>query len=247
MQKRIQILVVDDNPEICNDIINFLNKFDDINICATANDGLMAIDKIFEFKPDVLILDIIMPLADGIYVLKKIKADYKKPIQIIMISNNGNDVVIRRTLSLGADHFMIKPIIMQSLLDCIRFLHQNSCVKFTNFELRNDDLISIIKTKIVEIGIPTNHLGYYYLIEALTVIVSSSSHILISEVYEEVAQRQNTNFKCVESAIRNAATHAFKNCNENYRKIFFKNNSITKPTNSRFVSLLAEEIKLDLY
>lgn len=247
MAKIIKILIADDNPEIRNALVNFLEKFSDVTVCATASDGMMAINKIFEFCPDVVILDVVMPMTDGIYVLKKIKTDYKKPIHFIMVSNNGCDAVLKKAYSLGAEYYMVKPIRLQSLLDWIRYLYKNNSCGLTDFEMESNDLNSIIKRKLVEIGVPTNYLGYHYLIEALTVRVTSNSHVLISEVYEEVARRHHTESNCVESAIRNVLTHTFENRNKNYEKLFLKDNSEKKTTNSKFISLLAEEIKLNFY
>ena len=80
----------------------------------------------------------------------------------------------------------------------------------------------------------------------LKILLCSNAVFTYSEIYEKVAQNQNTTLKCVESAIRNASTYAFKNCNDNYKSLFFKDNEIAKPTNAKFLSILAEEIKVNL-
>lgn len=243
-KNRINILIADDNLEICDMLANFLGGFNDIAVCGIANNGLEAIEKIFKFCPDVVILDMIMPMADGIYVLQEVKKKFKEKIKVIIFSSNGNDIVVRRALDLGASHYLVKPLPVQCILDWIRYLYKNKTSKSFNFQKNIPNIDSIIKKKVLEIGVPTNHLGYFYMIEALKLVLESKSVYLYSEIYEKIAQCQNTTLKCVESAIRNAATHAFKNCNDNYKNLFFKDKEAIKPTNAKFLSILAEEIRI---
>ncbi|MBR1779226.1 MAG: response regulator [Clostridia bacterium] len=245
-QSKIKVLIVDDNSEVCDILSNFLKKFADINVCDTANDGASAVDKIFYLCPDIVILDIIMPVADGIYVLQKTQQDYRKPIHFIVLSAISNDLIINRVLNLGATYYMVKPAKKQSLLDWIRFLYENGSDENFLFEKENTVLDSIIKKKLMELGIPLNQLGYQYIIEALKFMVTAQSHFLTSEIYEIVAQKKDTSVNCVESAIRNTTIHAHKKCNDSYKELFTKNNEIIKPTNSQFLSTLSESIKLNL-
>lgn len=246
LKNRIKILIADDNLEICDSLAEFFKGFNDIVVCGIAKNGLEAVEKIFKFCPDVVILDMMMPMGDGIYVLSEINEKYKENIQIIIYTSNWNDIVIRRAINLGASHALIKPTPMQCILDWVRYFYENKKDKTLSLKANRLNIDLMIKRKIMEVGVPTNHLGYYYMVEALKIILKSNSICFYSEIYEKVAQSQNTTFKCVESAIRNAATYAFKNCNDDYKTLFLKDNETGKPTNAKFLSTLAEEIKVNV-
>ena len=72
MKKAIKILVADDNLDFVSTLVTYLNTQEDMEVIATAKDGLDAYDKILEVKPDIAILDVIMPHLDGIGVLEKL-------------------------------------------------------------------------------------------------------------------------------------------------------------------------------
>ena len=76
-----------------------------------AEDGEVAIQKIKEEKPDMILLDILMPKKDGMEVLEDMsKDDDMKNIPVIVISNSGQPVEIERARSLGAKDFLVKAI-----------------------------------------------------------------------------------------------------------------------------------------
>jgi two-component system alkaline phosphatase synthesis response regulator PhoP len=74
-----------------------------------AKDGEEAIEKIEKKKPNLILLDILMPKKDGFYVLKEIKKNAEwKLIPVIVLSNLGEDTSIKRALEMGADDYFVK-------------------------------------------------------------------------------------------------------------------------------------------
>ena len=74
-----------------------------------AEDGSEAIEKIRKKKPDLILLDILMPKKDGFYVLGEIKNNPEwKLIPVIVLSNLGEDITIKRALEMGADDYFVK-------------------------------------------------------------------------------------------------------------------------------------------
>lgn len=100
-----KILVVDDEPDFLEVITTRLEAYDyDVT---TASNGDEALDKIKNNKPDVILLDILMPGSDGLDVLKKIrKIDNKIPIY--MITAFSTDERFRMANKLGASGFIVK-------------------------------------------------------------------------------------------------------------------------------------------
>jgi CheY-like chemotaxis protein len=75
----------------------------------TAGDGDEGIAKSKSEKPDVILLDIMMPKTDGIAALSKIKADdATKPIPVIMLTNFGQENLVQQAFSLGAVDYLLK-------------------------------------------------------------------------------------------------------------------------------------------
>lgn len=108
MEKK-KILVVEDDNVLRDVLLQKLmkNGYDAMG----AEDGLVAMGKITEYKPDVILLDILMPKKDGLEVLEEIHADEEmKKIPVIIISNSGQPVEIERARELGARAFLIKAV-----------------------------------------------------------------------------------------------------------------------------------------
>ncbi len=74
-----------------------------------AKDGEEAVEKIGKKKPDLILLDILMPKKDGFYVLGETKKNPEwKLIPVIVLSNLGEDTLIKRALGMGADDYFVK-------------------------------------------------------------------------------------------------------------------------------------------
>ena len=86
MSEKIKVLVSDDNQDFAKTLVTYLSKDEDLEIVGVARDGQEAYDKIVESKPDIALLDIIMPHLDGLGVLEKLNSNNleKKPMCIIL-------------------------------------------------------------------------------------------------------------------------------------------------------------------
>ena len=101
----ISVLIADDNIEFGNLTHEYMKQQKDIKVVGIAHDGLQAVEMIKVFKPDVVILDIIMPNLDGIGVLERVaKMQLKSKPIIIILSALNQDGIIQKTISLGADY-----------------------------------------------------------------------------------------------------------------------------------------------
>lgn len=106
------ILVVDDEKPIA-DILQFnLQKEGYKVVCAY--DGQMAVDKVEEVKPDLILLDIMLPLKDGMEVCREVRKKYDMPIIMLTAKDSEIDKVLG--LELGADDYVTKPFSTRELL-----------------------------------------------------------------------------------------------------------------------------------
>lgn len=108
------VLIVDDNPSNIDILINLLDSFCSISV---AVDGENAIEVIKKNKPDLILLDILMPKMNGYEVCRILKSDFQtEDIPIIFLSAKGDPESIRKGFSLGAVDFIIKPFTPEEVL-----------------------------------------------------------------------------------------------------------------------------------
>ncbi|MCL5270726.1 MAG: response regulator [bacterium] len=103
-----KILLADDEEDV-KTILKLFLETKGYEVC-TAFDGLDAIDQVRKEKPDVILLDIMMPIIDGFEVCKKLKADpATAKIPIIMLSAASHSESVQRGLDVGAVDYLVKP------------------------------------------------------------------------------------------------------------------------------------------
>ena len=112
------VLAVDDVPLNLLLVQKMLAKFN--FTLRTAANGQQALDAVAERKPDLILLDLMMPGIDGFEVIRRLRADPETAdIQIVILSalNSNEDVI--KGFNVGANDFIMKPIIMEKLLSCV--------------------------------------------------------------------------------------------------------------------------------
>ena len=115
---RYNVLAVDDIPLNLLLVQKMLGRFN--FTLRTASGGQQALDAVAQQKPDLILLDLMMPRVDGFEVLRRLRADPEtEHIRIVILSalNSNEDIV--RAFQLGANDFITKPIIMEKLLTCV--------------------------------------------------------------------------------------------------------------------------------
>ena len=112
VEGKFSVLIVDDEQEIVDIMKVFLQRQGGYEITSAA-DGISALIEVGRAKPDLLILDIMIPGVDGIEVCRRIKADSNNRTVIIAVSGSAEHE--KRILQAGADAFMTKPIDLEKL------------------------------------------------------------------------------------------------------------------------------------
>ena len=112
------VLAVDDIPLNLLLVQKMLSRFN--FKLRTAANGQLALDAVTQQKPDLILLDLMMPGIDGFEVIKRLREDPETAdIQIVILSalNSNEDVI--KGFNVGANDFIMKPIIMEKLLSCV--------------------------------------------------------------------------------------------------------------------------------
>ncbi|MDI6618132.1 MAG: sporulation transcription factor Spo0A [Clostridiales bacterium] len=260
-EKKIKVLIADDNKEFCSILSEYLSKQNDMEVVGIAKDGLEALKLISDQNPDVLVLDIIMPHLDGLGVLERINSlDLNNVPKIIVLSAVGQDKITQRAINLGADYYVVKPFELDVFVSRIRQMFNSSMgmqeirkhmvdseQQTSNFF--NNNLESEITNIIHEIGVPAHIKGYLYLREAIFMVVNDVELLsaVTKELYPSIAKKFNTTASRVERAIRHAIEVAWSRGQiETINKIFGYtiHNGKGKPTNSEFIAMVADKLRL---
>lgn len=255
MGEKKKILLADDNKEFCDLLEEFFSTQEDLEVVGKAHNGLEVLEKIQELNPDVVVLDIIMPNLDGLGVIEKLANFDRKP-KIIVLSAVGQDKITQKALNLGADYYVVKPFDLKILAERIRELDGKTAlqksVKSTNPQTskRRDNLEMEITNIIHEIGIPAHIKGYFYLREAIAMVVNDVELLgaVTKVLYPTIAKKYNTTPSRVERAIRHAIEVAWnRGCVETINNLFgyTVQKDKGKPTNSEFIAMISDKIRME--
>lgn len=258
-----RILLIDDSKELLAVIKEGLESFGGVSVIGEATNGKDGLKKIQELRPDLIVLDIIMPYIDGLTLLERLSGSDNLP-KVILLSSISNDNISQKAISLGADYIMTKPFDIKSLYDRVIELTEDIQGKISiigNKQIQNApevaittntfDLETEISTLIREIGIPAHIKGYSYVRDAITLVLDNTDVLsaITKELYPTVAKKHNTTASRVERAIRHSIEVAWQRGNTDVIGSIFGstiNSAKGKPTNGEFIAIIAEKLRLQL-
>lgn len=262
MEGKMKIMLVDDNTEFVKLLSAYIDSQKDMQVICSLGDGTNVLAKVKELKPDILLLDVIMPERDGLAVLEDISetALEKKPTVIIM-SAIGQEKITQKAILLGATYYVIKPFDIEILIQRMREVTANVGPAF--YEGKGNKYVTLKENKkstetvevkvtnlIHDLGVPAHIKGYQYLREAIIMAVLNDDVInsITKMMYPILAKKFQTTPSRIERAIRHAIEVAWNRGEVGvHDKIFgyTVNSNKGKPTNSEFIALIADKIRLE--
>lgn len=260
MQKKVTVVIADDNKEFRLILRDFLISKNFFDIVDMADDGLKAVESIEKYEPDILILDIIMPHLDGLGVLEKLhKKNLTKFPKVIVLSAVGHDKVTQRAISMGVDYYIVKPFNFESFAERIIQISEFETSKVQNKnkeiiyneQVKSELSLEVKITEILhEVGVPAHIKGYQYLRTSIIDVVNNIELLgaITKELYPSVAVKYTTTPSRVERAIRHAIEVAWTRGKiETINNIFGYtiHNNKGKPTNSEFIAMISDKLRLE--
>ena len=250
--EKIKLIVIDDNVELVKALKEYFKDNKDIEITLTAYNGQDGFELIKnkQDKYDMVILDLIMPVKDGIYVLNSMRDSNIDKDVIVTTSYNATET-IREVSEYGVNYYLLKPFDLTDLekriLDCKKRKSSTKSIDFKHNSLQ----LSI--TKILhELGIPSHIKGYQYIREGISIIFEHPETIggITKELYPELATHFETTVSRVERAIRHAIEVSWNRGNWDLMEEIFGHSvdiDRAKPTNSEFIVTIADKLRLDAH
>ena len=124
MSRSIKVLMADDSVAVRRLVKETLSKVDEIEVAGAARDGKEALDMISKLKPDVILLDVEMPILDGIETLRQLRrTDRKTPVLMFSsLTVSGGEATLE-ALSLGANDYVAKPTAAENVNQAIAYIN----------------------------------------------------------------------------------------------------------------------------
>lgn len=117
--KKIKVLVVDDQRELAEEIGTILRTDDGLDFVGTAQDGFDALEKMPTLNPDVVLMDIRMPNMNGVVATQRIKTEYPNVKVVILTTFDDSDYILN-AINNGASGYLLKDIGSNALISAIK-------------------------------------------------------------------------------------------------------------------------------
>jgi NarL family two-component system response regulator LiaR len=121
-EEKIKVLIVDDHQVVRQGLRTFLQLMDDILVLGEAADGQDAVELTARLKPDIVLMDLVMPRLDGIAATTKIKS-LGMGTKVIALTNFSEDDKVFPAIQAGASSYLLKDVSPDELVDAIRAAH----------------------------------------------------------------------------------------------------------------------------
>lgn len=206
-------------------------------------------------RPDVLIMDAFMQGTDAIGVLGGLKELAVNPRPLVFVTaSNANPRLEREITQSGADYYFIKPFDPNILAQRIKQLTgagRSGQSNIVSFSAQDNSLEVTVSEIMHRIGVPAHIKGYQYLREAIILAVNDDEimNSVTKLLYPTVAKTFKTTPSRVERAIRHAIEVAWDRGDVDVLNSYFGytiQNSRGKPTNSEFIAMISDKLKLNL-
>jgi DNA-binding NarL/FixJ family response regulator len=127
MTGKIRVLIADDHAVVRDGLVAMIGKWTDMAVVAEAGDGREAVEQWERHRPDVALLDLRMPVLDGVGAIDAIRAR-DAAARVILLTTFDGDEDIYRGIRAGAKAYLLKDAPRDAILDCIRRVHGGATV-----------------------------------------------------------------------------------------------------------------------
>lgn len=254
MKKNYHILIADNDLYSASSLSNYLKNKENIEVDGVTSDGLRLLNFVESNRPDVIVMDIVLPKEDGLNIIKKIRSEtrLKQPI-IIVYSALAASKAVTAIMGVGADYFISKPQSFETIYNTINELVGNhiNTIKVEDHKTKTikGDLEDVVTDYLHNFGIPASIRGYRYLRAAIIMAIEDENSLgmVTKIIYPGVAKQYDSTPSRVERAIRHSIESGWNRGKPEFIDSIFGNTfNRIKPTNSEFIATLSDKIRLQM-
>ena len=258
MDKKLSVLLVEDDQAACRDIIEYIEELDDISLIGVTNNSSKAIDYVKDYLPDAIILDLELHngSGNGLIMLQNLRQlSLTVSPYILITTNNSSPITYESARQLGADFIMSKHQEDYSAKNVIDFLRMMKSVIYNRAkecsaiystteppEMKEKRIVHRICSELNQIGISPKAIGYQYLIDAIQQLIKQPTNNLCTIIGKKYGKTEAS----VERAMQNAINKAWRSSDiEDLLTYYTARISSEKgvPTITEFVYYYANKLK----
>ena len=244
MNRKFKILLTDSGEDVRALLRTAMERSGRFEIVGETGNGAEVVELVKAQRPELLVLDLILPGLDGLSILRRLKNE--EQLSILVTSTFAPNEMVAEAGNLGAAMFVSKPFDENAIIEHLLRIAEKRSEQFHAPGL--EELVTAI---IHEVGVPAHIKGYQYVREAIMIAVEDMDVInsVTKILYPEVAKRFHTTPSRVERAIRHAIEVAWDRGDLETLQRFFGytvSNIKGKPTNSEFIAMISDKIRLQL-
>lgn len=238
---KARLLIADNNRELSDKLQKFFEECGTVEPCGVAHDGEETLAMIDQLRPDIVLMELLLPRLDGISVLERLNSSPPAHMpHVIVTSFVEQEPVMNRVMSIGASYYIIKPYLMDDVYKRVMMFVEPSSYALPSL----GDFRDRLKRALIDLGETPGTRGFAYIIDAAEVLSQEETPCSITKVvYPEVARRHETTADCVESAVRKAISRIYETDNEALRLLTGHSSGIKRLSNRKFLTLLVEKVR----
>lgn len=229
----IRVLLVDDNASARALLAAFLEGVEGLELCGEAGDGWQGLELTGRLRPDLVLLDLIMPGLDGIGFLEGLSGlpEGYRP-RVIVLSGVSTDAYVQQSCRLGADYYLVKPVNLRQLAQRINAL----------FSAGAEETPGAAACLLLRLGADSRLDGYGQTVAALEFMAAAGRQAQMKEVYLSAARVFRTTPACVEKNMRTVIRGIHAGASPYYMRLFDPAYGAKPPDNGTFLRRAAEEL-----
>ncbi len=252
----LNLLIADGVISTCEEIAQFCRNYETIHVLPFAHNGRDVLSSLEINRVDVLLMDIIMPVMDGLSVLNSL-GEQNRPAVFIHTAFLDNRLM-QELQKLSVVYCFVKPMGPEHIIPRILQLTRSSQttpepeLPIAPLIAGSEELSAQITRQIRAVGIPAHLRGYHYLRSAIQYSAEAkdpSSVAVTKDIYPHISRQYNTRPALVERAIRNAIEVAWTRGNAKILNQYFGytiDDLKGKPTNAEFIAMIADRVRMEL-
>ena len=236
----LKLLIADAGEEFRQALADQLRGTYRIRVC---QEGHQTLEMLLAYKPDLLVLDMMLPGLDGVSILEAAHSCGLKPM-VLAVSKWSNDYMVRAASKYNLGYMMTKPCDVKAVAARLKDLAE----QLDPEDVGCPDPRTTVSNILLNLGFSTKLQGYAFLREAILEMAGNPGQSVTKVLYPAVGKRYGANDKQVERCIRSAIGKAWQQRDETMWRWYFPvsaGNELERPTNTELIATIADRITMD--